>query len=119
MSRIVIVELTTLPPSMSRLSRQCGTLNISQTYRPRRPVAEIAITRIVWFTKCNTVAGVQELSSNERNFVPEVCFQMSVAVLIFHVAPSLHAKLQSPSARLIAKLLRKPQGMWLFPLSAA
>jgi hypothetical protein len=44
MSRIVIVGLTTLPPSVSRLSAQCEILNISQPYRPPRPVRGIAFT---------------------------------------------------------------------------
>jgi hypothetical protein len=38
-----VCELTTLPPSMNQLSRQCGILNISQSYRPPRPAMEITL----------------------------------------------------------------------------
>jgi hypothetical protein len=36
------LELTTLTPSASRLSRQCGILNMSQSYRPPPPGTGIA-----------------------------------------------------------------------------
>jgi hypothetical protein len=37
------IGLTILPPSVSRPSRQCGILNISQPYRPPRPAMGIAL----------------------------------------------------------------------------
>jgi hypothetical protein len=37
------VGLTSSAPSVSRLSRQCGILNISKTYRPTQLVTGIAL----------------------------------------------------------------------------
>jgi hypothetical protein len=40
--------LTTLPQTLSRLSRERGILNISQSYRPPRPVTGMALLRVRW-----------------------------------------------------------------------
>jgi hypothetical protein len=43
-------RVTTLPPSVSHLSRQCGILNISQPYRPPQFVTGESFTFFFTFT---------------------------------------------------------------------
>jgi hypothetical protein len=47
------IGLTTLPPSVSRLSTQCGILDVSQPYRPPWPVTGIVLLFCFVFIVCN------------------------------------------------------------------
>jgi hypothetical protein len=52
--------VTTLPPSVSRLSKQCGVVNISQRYRPPRLVTATVILdlAITWGQNCQVNAHI-------------------------------------------------------------
>jgi hypothetical protein len=62
------IRLTILPPSVSRLSRQCGILDILQHYRPPRPVTGID-TFLCFFETTyiyKRVAGVETMAEAEQ-----------------------------------------------------
>jgi hypothetical protein len=61
------VGLTALPPSVSRLFIQCGILNITQPYRPPRPVTGIAL---LYFTLLIFPAVLRLWGQMSIRFVP-------------------------------------------------
>jgi hypothetical protein len=51
-------RLTTLPPSVSRVSRKCGCLDVSQPYGPSWPVTGIALLFLSFYMKEKDAVGV-------------------------------------------------------------
>jgi hypothetical protein len=64
--------MTTLPPSLSRLSEQCGILNISQPYRPPRLAAGIASLALIKRLAVRDLSENTNLSARVQLIISDV-----------------------------------------------
>jgi hypothetical protein len=63
------VSLKTSPPSMSRLSCKCGSLEVSQPYGPPQPVTRIVF--LWWFELSDTSFLENSISPSEHHYISD------------------------------------------------